>query len=569
MPAHTSTKGWPVTSTFGIPDPGHQPRLLGAGDEVVDEHTEASLRARPERGDGPDDVVDAVHRLDDHADLAQVVAPHVLEQLGVVAALDPDPARRGDPGPDRRAGDRARRRDHRARRPDAGRTAQRHRATLEQEPAGLPGEVALVLLAVAQRHGLDAPLHDIAAEAAGTVLDDHADGDVDLGVADGPAGVRHVVEDVAFVGHGDPIQPREPAAVAERPKTMGSTSRHITSIAVIAAAGIVGAGLAGCSSGDDDASTAQTMEVAQGASGRDLLDGDQVASETEAGGDAADAAPTVAADAPAEQAADIPTLQVPGQAIAIEARATLEADDVKAAVDRVTTTVTTRGGRVAAADVDYGRPDDAEDGGGTTVGARATLVLEVPPGDLPAVVTALEDLGTVLSFDQLAEDVTDRLADLDTRTANMRASVERVRALYAEAVDIDSVVRLEAELTRRETDLEVLLATQSALEDRVTMSTLTLDITSTPTPTTPVDDDDQPGIADAASAGWGAFVGGLFAIVLVLAAIAPFALAALIIALIGLAVHRRIVRRRPAATTTADVSSPERPREDATASRPG
>ena len=41
----------------------------------------------------------------------------------------------------------------------------------------------------------------------------------------------------------------------------------------------------------------------------------------------------------------------------------------------------------------------------------------------------------------------------------MRASVERVRALYAEAVDIDSVVRLEAELTRRETDLEVLLAT--------------------------------------------------------------------------------------------------------------
>ena len=94
-------------------------------------------------------------------------------------------------------------------------------------------------------------------------------------------------------------------------------------------------------------------------------------------------------------------------------------------------------------------------------------MLEVPPGDLPAVVDALEDLGTVLSFDQLAEDVTDQLADLDTRIANMRASVERVRALYAEAVDIDSVVRLEAELTRRETDLEVLLATQSALEDRV------------------------------------------------------------------------------------------------------
>ena len=195
---------------------------------------------------------------------------------------------------------------------------------------------------------------------------------------------------------------------------------------------------------------------------------------------------------------------MPGQAIAIEARATLEADDVKAAVDRVTTTVTTRGGRVAADNVDYGHPTD-DDGGddGTRTGARATLVLEVPPGDLPAVVTALEDLGTVLSFDQLAEDVTDQLADLNRATvANMRASVERVRALYAEAVDIDSVVRLEAELTRRETDLEVLLGTQSALEDRVTMSTLTLDITSTAAATAPRSRDD-PGILDAAAAGVG------------------------------------------------------------------
>ncbi|MET0459681.1 MAG: DUF4349 domain-containing protein, partial [Ilumatobacteraceae bacterium] len=245
-------------------------------------------------------------------------------------------------------------------------------------------------------------------------------------------------------------------------------------------------------------------------------------------------------------------------------------------VDRVTTTVTTRGGRVAAADVDYGRPvdDEGDEDDGSPSGARATLVLEVPPGDLPAVVGALEDLGTVLSFDQLAEDVTDQLADLDTRADNMRASVERVRALYAEAVDIDSVVRLEAELTRRETDLEVLLGTQSALEDRVTMSTLTLDITSAATATAPVDDGD-PGIVDAAAAGWGAFVGGLFAIVLVLAAVAPFVLAALVLALIGVAVRRSARRRRPTPTFGADVTAPAPEREpvrtpdDVTASRPG
>ena len=126
-------------------------------------------------------------------------------------------------------------------------------------------------------------------------------------------------------------------------------------------------------------------------------------------------------------------------------------------------------------------------------------MLEVPPAELAAVADALEDLGTVLSFDQLAEDVTDQLADLDTRIANLRASVERVRALYAEAVDIDSIVRLEAELTRRETDLEVLLASQQALEDRVTMSTLTVDVAATPGALDA--DDDRPGDRRRRSAG--------------------------------------------------------------------
>ena len=44
------------------------------------------------------EVVDAVEALDHDALDAQVVAPHLLDQLGVVDALDPDAARPGDPG---------------------------------------------------------------------------------------------------------------------------------------------------------------------------------------------------------------------------------------------------------------------------------------------------------------------------------------------------------------------------------------------------------------------------------------------------------------------------------------
>ena len=99
------------------PDAGPHVDERMAGDEHVGAATLAARRdsfdpatrwstRMPRRrcGDGANagtaagEVVDAVHRLDDDADVAQVVAPHVLEQLGVVAALDPDPARRGDPG---------------------------------------------------------------------------------------------------------------------------------------------------------------------------------------------------------------------------------------------------------------------------------------------------------------------------------------------------------------------------------------------------------------------------------------------------------------------------------------
>ncbi len=321
---------------------------------------------------------------------------------------------------------------------------------------------------------------------------------------------------------------------------MGTTSRRIT---VSAAAALLTAGalsLTACRAGDDDDASLDATTAATAPAGGDA---DSLVARPAVEGEEAGAAPPAPGGS-----VDVATMQVPGQAIAINARATLEADDVREAVDRITSAVTTHGGRVAAADIDYAPP--AEDGG--AAGSRATLVLEVPPDELPAIADALEELGTVLSFDQLAEDVTDQLADLDTRIANMRASVERVRALYAEATDIDTIVRLEAELTRRETDLEVLLASQQALEDRVTMATLTVDVTASPGA---LDDDDRPGIVDAAAAGWGAFVGGLFAIVLVLAAIAPFVLTALVFAVLALWVHQ-LVRRRSDVPASPAVSEP-------------
>ncbi len=64
---------------------------------MVDEHAEPVPPARAELADLARQVVDAVERLDDDALDPQVVAPHPLDELRVVLALDPDPAAAGDP----------------------------------------------------------------------------------------------------------------------------------------------------------------------------------------------------------------------------------------------------------------------------------------------------------------------------------------------------------------------------------------------------------------------------------------------------------------------------------------
>jgi acetolactate synthase small subunit len=310
---------------------------------------------------------------------------------------------------------------------------------------------------------------------------------------------------------------------------MGSlhTTTHVARrLAAVGAAAVVLA-LAACAGDDDAATSATDAPAARAAETEDASFG--VIGQEEASGGAA----------PRRGDADVTTLQPAGQQLAIEASATMQTGDVRGAVERITATVAARGGLVASADIDYAAPADV----GDDATSRATLVLSVPPGELAAVRSVLDDIGDVLAYDQLAEDVTDQLADLDTRIANQRASIERIRELYASAVDVDAIVRIEAELTNRETALEQLLATQQQVTDRVTMSTLTVDVTSSPAAAVAPDGDGGTGLADALGAGWSAFAGGLFALVLALAAALPFVVTLLVVAILA-STLRQVVRRR-------------------------
>ena len=70
---------------------GGDTALLGAGHEMVDQDTQATVWPRAESGHGVGESIDAGNRLDDHSFHAKIVSPDPFDEFGVLDALHPDP----------------------------------------------------------------------------------------------------------------------------------------------------------------------------------------------------------------------------------------------------------------------------------------------------------------------------------------------------------------------------------------------------------------------------------------------------------------------------------------------
>jgi Domain of unknown function (DUF4349) len=147
----------------------------------------------------------------------------------------------------------------------------------------------------------------------------------------------------------------------------------------------------------------------------------------------------------------------------------VEIDDPVAGTARVRSATAVMGGSVAE--------EYSTDGSGR-------LTLRVPAASLDKLIDAIAGLGHVTSRSGQVVDATDQVVDLNARVASQQASVVRVRALLGQATSIGDIVSIEAELSRREADLDSLTGRLAALRDQVALSTLTVDISK---PGVPVD----------------------------------------------------------------------------------
>ncbi|HVF04013.1 MAG TPA: DUF4349 domain-containing protein [Frankiaceae bacterium] len=160
-----------------------------------------------------------------------------------------------------------------------------------------------------------------------------------------------------------------------------------------------------------------------------------------------------------------------------------------------------------------------------------TLTLRVPPDEFTEVSDALAKLGAVADRSVATDDVTGEVADVEGRLKAARASTERVRGLLRRANTISEVTTLESELNEREAALESLQTRQRALAGKTSLASLTVTFTKPPPPVQAAPKlDGAGGFTSGLNAGWRVFRTTVSVLLVILGAVLPFALLALVVA---------------------------------------
>jgi hypothetical protein len=341
-----------------------------------------------------------------------------------------------------------------------------------------------------------------------------------------------------------PPDPGRPA-LGRRPliRTLILVPAVVTALAV---------GLTACAGGGSTSSSSAGRGAVQAPaaapSGGGLLnDAGKAADAAGAAGSTAGTAPSGSAAAPAGavQARLIRTAQV---TIEISGQLAVAAAEVRNVAKAF-------GGHVESETTGIGDTAEQKPTTGTdtpaTVAQRgeSLIVLRIPEPKLDDAIGRVTDKpglpgGKVLSQTSSSQDVTGDIADLTSRVASQRASLDRIRTLMAKATSLQDVVTLESELSRRQSDLEALESRLATVSDQADLSTLTVLLR------TPAAKQAEPdtGFLAGLKSGWHAVQVSTTVVLTVLGALLPLAVIAVVIGWPVLRLIRRRSRRTAAPT---------------------
>ncbi len=177
--------------------------------------------------------------------------------------------------------------------------------------------------------------------------------------------------------------------------------------------------------------------------------------------------------------------------------------------------------------------------------ARARMVLRVPSDSFDASLDALAELGEVEDESRSSEDVTTKVIDTRTRVRAQQRSIARIETLLDRAETLGQVVRIESELSRRQADLDSLLAQQAWLSEQSSLATIALTLRAAELATED-DEDEAPAFVAGITTGWDAMVSFLGGVATLIGILLPWFALALLLGLPLWAALRSARRRRAA-----------------------
>lgn len=219
-------------------------------------------------------------------------------------------------------------------------------------------------------------------------------------------------------------------------------------------------------------------------------------------------------------------------------------------------TMTVQSDDVAAARFDLEKVVDAYNGSIADEKTTATsegevrlsrVVLRIPSADFDEVMIELGKLGEVTASTRKAQDVTGQIIDTQARIRAQEQSLQRVEVLFSQAQNIRDIVAIEAQLSRRQAELDSLKGQLAYLEDQASLSTITVYLEQSPEGPTPLaaSKDDDTAFVSGLKDGWDALTTLGAGLATVAGALLPFAVVGLIVGIPGVVVARRWLARHP------------------------
>jgi hypothetical protein len=184
--------------------------------------------------------------------------------------------------------------------------------------------------------------------------------------------------------------------------------------------------------------------------------------------------------------------------------------------------------------------------------ATATVQLKIPVASYPATLGQLAGgLGTQLSLQEQAQDVTQQVADVNSQVASDQAAIVQLRVLLAHAGSVNDLLNVQDQINNEESTLEAMQAHQRALSHETSYATVTLTILGPKAKPVVHRPKAPPSLAGGLGAGWHALRVTLSWTLAFLGAVAPFVAIAVIAGYAIYRARRWMLRRKPASRPAA------------------